>query len=234
MTRRPVPFRETPEAAALNQSGDADGRAAAALDISARLDCHGIIGREPCRAGANRDCRPRALCCRATFADKGVVRGDRVHRMRPDQQRVRRVGRALVAVAAAFDDKPQIVLAGEIDSRRHVARVMRGDRIDAACCGPSVDPSGALRRARMVLNEIGVAQVFDGCLTGGGSRIARATGKRRLDLDEAPAEALLEPVPLGSIGPFRVLRPHPMRRPGGRARRRLQDGRERQRSGHRQ
>jgi hypothetical protein len=47
----------------------------------------------------------------AAGADEGTMQGDRGHRTRPDEQGIRRTGRALIAVAAALGDQPQIVLA---------------------------------------------------------------------------------------------------------------------------
>ena len=57
---------------------------------------------------------------RAALRDERVVQRDAVHRARPDQQRVGGIGRALVAVAAAFDDQPQMLFAREVDGGNDV------------------------------------------------------------------------------------------------------------------
>jgi hypothetical protein len=49
------------------------------------------------------------------------------------EQRVRGIGCAQVAVAATFDDEPQIVLACEIDHRNHVGGAFGGNCVDARC-----------------------------------------------------------------------------------------------------
>ena len=114
--RHPIGLGEASEAAALDQAGDAHGHAAAALDVAARLRRHGFVDLAPDRTRLDRDRWLRLVLSRAAGTDECVVHGDGIHLSRPDQQRVRRVGCALVAVAAGFHDDPQIVLAGEIDS----------------------------------------------------------------------------------------------------------------------
>ena len=52
----------------------------------------------------------------------------------PDQQRVRRIRRALVAVSAALDDQAQIVIPGEID---------RGDHVGGRLCAATAYTLGA-------------------------------------------------------------------------------------------
>ena len=101
-------LREAAEAAALDQARDADRAAAAALDVAAAARRDGVVGLEPSRAGFDRDGR-RAARRPAALRHERVVQGDRVHVARPDQQRVRRVRGALVAVPAALDDEPQAV-----------------------------------------------------------------------------------------------------------------------------
>ena len=110
----------------LDQAGDADGAAAAALHVAAAAGGHGVVGVHPDRAGADRDRRLRRVACAAALGDERVVERDVVHPARPDQQRVGRVRGAQVAVAAALHDQPQVVVAREIHRRDDVL----------VCCRP--------------------------------------------------------------------------------------------------
>ena len=103
----------------------------------------------------------------ASGADERVVHGDGVHPPRPDQQRIRRIGRALVAVAAALDDQPQIVLAGEIDRGDDVVGRTGGHRIDARLRRPGVDPAERLRQADFVAEIVRVLQWLEDLRAGG-------------------------------------------------------------------
>jgi hypothetical protein len=64
-----------------------------------------------------------------------------VHMAGPDQQRVRRIGRSLVAVAAALDDQAQVIFAREIDGRGDVLGASCGDNVRAWLGSPRVEPS---------------------------------------------------------------------------------------------
>lgn len=81
-----ISLGEAAEATALDQPGDADGQAAATLDIAARLRGDGIIDLVPRCAGPNGHGRPRLIPPSASHRHEGVMKRDGVHRSRPDQQ----------------------------------------------------------------------------------------------------------------------------------------------------
>ena len=85
--RGAVILRERAESAALDEPGDADGRAAAALHIATGPRRHRIVDVHPDRTSAHRD---RRLRHRAVAAPRHecIVQFDAVHRPRPDQQRI--------------------------------------------------------------------------------------------------------------------------------------------------
>ena len=202
-----VRLREASEAAALDQAGDAHGQAAAALDVAARLRRDGVVDLPPDRARLDRDGRLRLVSSRAPGTDERVVHGDGVHPSRPDQQRVRRVGRALVAVAAALHDEPQIVLAGEIDRGDDIVRRPGGHRVDARPRRPGVDPAEGLRQPDLVAEVVRVLQVLEDLRAGGARRRVSAGGERRLHLDEPAPDIPAEPVPARFGRPCRIAGP---------------------------
>src|SRR5204862_1824533 len=91
----------------------------------------------------------------ASFRDKGIVQGDFVHRARPNQQRIRRIGGALITVAAAFDDQAKIVLSREVYGGDNVFGLRRGKSVEAGCRGPRIHPAGGLSETWLVTNVVG-------------------------------------------------------------------------------
>ncbi len=116
----PVSFREASKATAQDESGDADRRAAAALDVPAGARGHRIVDMHPDRTCTDGDCRPSRLPVFAALRNESIMHFDPMHAPRPDQQRVRGVGRSLVAMSPAFDHESQITLASEIDRLRNI------------------------------------------------------------------------------------------------------------------
>ena len=213
--REAVLLREAAEAAALDQAGDADGHAAAALHVAARLGRDRVVDVRPDRAGADRDRAHRRGARRAALRDEGVVERDRVHPARPHQQRIGRVRRALVAVAAALDDEAQRVLAREVHRRGDVGRVARRDGVDARRRLPGVDPAEGLRQGDVVAEEVRVLGRLEELRAGGAGRRGDALGERRAHLDEGAADLVGELLPFLGRGPGGVAGAHARGRRGG-------------------
>src|SRR5208283_1242573 len=83
-----VILREAAEAAALDQPRDADGRASAALDVSAAFRGHRVIDMHP--DGAGLDCHSglRRLHASTAPCHEPIVQLDTIHRSRPYEQRI--------------------------------------------------------------------------------------------------------------------------------------------------
>jgi hypothetical protein len=203
---RPVSLREAAEAAALDQAGNAHGEASAALDIAARLGRDGIVDLPPDRSCLDRDRRVRLLPPGASRRDERVVQGDRVHPPGPDQQGIRRIGGALVAVAATLHDQSQPVLAGEVHGGDDILGRLGRHRVGPRSRRPRVDPAKGLGQPDLVAEKIGVLQVLDELRAGGARRHLRAGGERRPYLDEPPSDIAAEPVPARFGRPCRVAR----------------------------
>ena len=177
--RHPISLGEASEAATLDQAGNAHGQAAAALDVAARLRRDRIVNLAPDRTRLDRDRLLRLVASGAAGADEPVVHGDGVHPSRPNQQRVCRIGCALVAVAAALHDDPQIVLAGEIDGGDDILRRPRGHRVHAGPRRPGVDPAEGLRQPDLVAEVVGVLQLLEDLGAVRARRRVSAGGERR-------------------------------------------------------
>src|SRR3981081_3968282 len=107
---QPIAFRKNPESAALDQAGNSHGCAASALDVTASFrGCH-LVHIHPHSASTNGN----RGCCRLvrwrSLADKSILQNRGVHRSRPDQQGIWRVGGALVTMPAALQYPPNILL----------------------------------------------------------------------------------------------------------------------------
>src|SRR5690242_7605208 len=122
---------EAAETAALDEAGDADGGASAALDVAAGFVGDGVIGLHPDSAGAAGGCSLGGLFAGATLRDEIVVEGDVVHVAGPDEEGIGAVGSALVAVAAALHDEAEIFFAGKVDGGGNVRGILGGDGVDA-------------------------------------------------------------------------------------------------------
>src|SRR5882757_8874282 len=93
------------EAATLYQPGHANRAAATALHVPPTSSGHHLIRIGPERSGTDAHRRLWCLLGMAALGDEVIVYRDRVHPTRPDQQRIRCIGRTLVAMSAAFDDQ---------------------------------------------------------------------------------------------------------------------------------
>jgi hypothetical protein len=60
----------------------------------------------------------------------------------------------LIAVAAPFDDQPQLVLAREVDCGDDIGSGPGRDSVSAGCRHPSVDPSDRLSPRRLIADII--------------------------------------------------------------------------------
>jgi hypothetical protein len=141
------------------------------------------------------------LSCRAALRDEIVVQGDGIHPPGPDQQRVGRVRSAEIAVAAALDDQPQIVVTREVDRRDNVMRRFGRNGIDARLKVPGIDPAGGLRQADLVADEIGVFQFPEEIAARSSIRRFPTDAQRRAHLDEATPDIFVQ------LGPARFVRP---------------------------
>ena len=204
--RRAVALGEAAEAAALDQAGDADGQAAAALHVTPGLADRGI-GIAPDHAGAERHGRLRRVGRAA--GDEGVMQFDAIHRTRPDQQRVRRVRGALVAVAAALHRQPQAMGPREVHCRRHVGGVARRHGIGAGRRGPGIGPATGLGQRGRVADRPRVLQrAEDGGAVGAVG--CRAAGlDRRTDRDQAATDLVIEVLPFFGGRPDGIAGPDP-------------------------
>ena len=203
-----VALGEAAEASALDQARDADGEAAAALDVAARLRGHRVVGVPPHRAGLHRDRGLRGDAPDAAGGHEGIVQRDRAHGARPHQQGVRRARGPQVAVAAALHDQAQPVLAREVDRRDHVRGGAGRHRVDAGLGGPRVHPAEVLGEPHLVAEVVRVLHPPRELLAGLRLERAHALGERRLHADEPAPGALAEPLPRRRVGPLRVRRPH--------------------------
>ena len=61
-------------------------------------------------------------------------------------------------MAAAFDDQPQIIVAGEVDGSDDVTRRLGRHRIDARLRFPGVDPAGGLRQSDIIADVVGILE----------------------------------------------------------------------------
>ena len=190
-----IGLRPTSEAAALDQTGDADRHAAAALDVATSLGGDRVVDTSPDRAGPDRCGRLRRRAPFAAGAEEGVVQDDGVHMARPDEQGVRRVRRSLVAVAAALHHQPQIVVAGEIYRGDDVFGSLGSDRVCARPRRPCADPAERLRQPDFVAEKVGILELPEDLRAGRGERHADAGGERRAHLDQTAADVTTELFP---------------------------------------
>ncbi len=91
---------------------------------------------------------------------------DIVHVPGPNQKRIRRIGRALVAVAAALNHQAQVICTGEIHGLGDVMRISCSDRVNAWFGGPCVDPSQGLREPGLIADVIWIFELREklGCV----------------------------------------------------------------------
>ena len=226
-----VVLREAAEAAAGDEARDADRRAAAALHVASGLRRHRVVDGQPARARLHRHGRRRVHLAHAAGGRERVVQRDGVHRPRPDQQRVRRVRRALVAVPAALHDDAQVVRAREVHGGRDVGGLLRRDRVCAGRGTPTVHPAGGLRACRLLADEIRIAQVAQDVVAGGAGGRAGTRFEQRRNLDQLAADPGVELVPQRRRRPGRIRGAHAPHRRGGGGCRRMRAEQRQQRRG---
>ena len=182
-------------------------------------------------SGADRHRRLRLHGVLASIRHERIVHLDVVHVARPDQQRVGRVGRALVAVAAAFDRETQVIFACEIHSRGNVLGVARRDRIHAGLRSPRIDPSQGFCEPRRIADEVGIFEVLREFLGGVAIRIGLENRKREVHLDQVSADRFIELLPrrlrwpcgIGRTAPTKIRRARPQPARQNRQQRRRSD-----------
>ena len=197
-------FREAAEAAALHQPGDAHRRAASPLHVAGAARRHGVVDVRPHRARAAVHRALRRDAAGAAGRDEGFVERHLVHAPGPHQQRIGRVGRALVAVAAALDDEAHAPLAREVDGGGDVGRAARDHGVGARRRAPRADPAEGLRQGDVVADRPRVLRRAKQGLAGRRARHGAARGERRCDLDGAPPTAAFRRCHSASLGQSRV------------------------------
>jgi hypothetical protein len=115
--------------------------------------------------------------------------------VRPDQQRIRSIRRAEVAVSGALDHEPQALNAREVDRRGDVLGALRGDGVDARRRRPRVEPSGELRAARLLGEEIRILHFREPRRARGARRRIQAGREGRLHRNQASADRLPQLLP---------------------------------------
>ena len=120
---------------------------------------------------------------------------DIVHVPGPNQKRIRRIGRALVAVAAALDHQAQVIFAGKIHGLSDVMGISCRDRVNARFGSPCVDPSQGLRESRLIADVIWIFQVLRETLGGGACRIGFDYRKRKVYRNQISADCVIESLP---------------------------------------
>ncbi len=97
---------------------------------------------------------------------------DIVHVPGPNQKRIRRIGRALIAVTAALDHQAQVIFAGKIHGLSNVMGISCRDRVNAWFGSPGIDPSQGLREPRLIADVLWISQVLRETLGCGACRIS--------------------------------------------------------------
>jgi hypothetical protein len=120
-----------------------------------------------------------------------VMQDDQVHAPRPDQQRIRCIRSAEIAMAAAFYDQPQIVVAGEIDRGNDVTGRLGCHCIDARLRFPGIDPPRRLRQGDVVADVIGILEFVEASAASCSIRRFAAGAQRRNHLHEPPPDCLV-------------------------------------------
>ena len=128
----------------------------------------------PETTGADTDGGTRCDTAHTAFADEGIMERDGIHAPRPDEERVRRARIAEVAVAAAFDDETEPMLAGEVHGGGDVRCVLGGDGIGARFRRPGVRPAERLRQRGVIADEVGIPEILEELRAGWIGRLADA------------------------------------------------------------
>jgi len=184
-------FREAAKPAALNQAGDADGGAAAALNIGAGLGGDGVVSLQPNCSRADSDGPLRNVSGLATTRNEILLDGNVMHMMCPNQERIGRVRCALIAVATSFDDEPQIVVAGKIYGGCDVVGISCSNSVDTRFGGPTADPAQGLGDAGGIADVEGVFQICEESFALRALGRGHACVHRKIDLNQVASDRLL-------------------------------------------
>ncbi len=192
-------LREAAEPAALDEPRDTDRPAAAALDVAAGSGCHRLVHVHPGGPRSDRDCGLRLYPPLASLRHERVVELDLVHPARPDEERVGRVRRALVAVSTALHDQAHAAIAREVHGRDDVGGLRGRNRVLARARRPRVEPARGLGQRGLVADLVGVLEVPEDLRARLAEGIRAAGLERRLDLDQAAVDLAAEGLP-GLVG----------------------------------
>ena len=133
--------------------------------------------------------------CSHPCGTNAVMHRDIVHVPGPNQQRIRRIGGALVAVAAALDHEAQVIFAGKIYRRGNVLGISCRDRVDAWLGSPRVDPSQGLREPGLIADVVRIFQVLRSEAWRRRCRIGFEYRKREVDRNQISADRIIELLP---------------------------------------
>src|SRR5215813_6797733 len=127
----------------------------------------------------------------ASLRNECGMHRDIVHVPGPNQERIWRVGRALVAVAAALDHQAQVIFARKIHGLGNVVGISCSDCVNAWFGSPCIDPSQGLRESRLIANEIWISQILGELLGCGTRRIRFEYRKRKVYRNQISAYCLI-------------------------------------------
>ncbi len=206
---QPILLRKAAKPATVNEAGDTHGGASAALHIASAPRRDGIVDREPTCPGLNRDRRLRSVRSIAADRDERIVQRDCAHLARPYQERIGRIRRALIAMAAALDDEAQIVFPRKIDGCNDIGRRARFDGIGARRGIPCVHPARGFGQRRALADEVGIAQLLEEGLAGGAVGCRATGGERVVQPDETTADGIEQRIPSFLGWPRDIAGTHP-------------------------
>lgn len=147
-----VVFGKAAKPAPLNEASDTDSGAAASLNVLPRFCCDRFVSLHPDGTGTQGNSGLSVVG--TALPHERIMEEDIVHGASPDQERVGRVGGALVTVSAAFDDEAQIIFAGEIDGSYNVGGLCSGDSINAGGGDPGIGPARGLGQGDLIAEII--------------------------------------------------------------------------------
>src|SRR4029077_5002876 len=128
-----------------------------------------------------------------------------------------------VAVAGAFDDEAQGVLAREVDPGDDIRRVARFQRVDARARRPDIEPTRYLGAGGQIADEKGIVDVGGNLHAGRSTRLLLTGREQGVHRDQIAAHGVVELLPAGLRRPARIawahaceVRARPWRRAGSR------------------
>jgi len=147
------------------------------------------------RSRADRYSRVRLLGLLTSPRNECVMYRDVVQVPRPNQEAVRRIGGALVAMAASLDHQPQVVLMRKIDRCRNIIRISCRDCVNAWLGSSGIDPSQSLRETWLIAYVIWISQVIGEKPRCGAPRIGLEDRKRKIHWNQISADILIQSLP---------------------------------------